>query len=180
MDNRIVSDKNKLGVLKVGKDEFVTFYPSRDAERSRRFIDEVDAYVDLWMNLCELNYLTSDLEDSWACGRALWEHLRNESPAFDEDEDGELILSEDWLHFKAGDISNEDLWHWFEQTFEACIREWLAGNTHIMAPKTQKGIKRAQESIKRMESEVLSMYRDELSAELHNSIDVQVMQDAKP
>ncbi|MBE0468051.1 MAG: hypothetical protein IBX55_00785 [Methyloprofundus sp.] len=114
MENQAELDKNKLGVLKVDKGELVTFYPSKHADRSKRFLDEVDAYVDLWMNLCKLNYFTSDLEDNWACGRALWRYLKNDSPTFDDSEDGEMILGENWLHFKAGDGSNEDLWHWFE------------------------------------------------------------------
>lgn len=32
---------------------------------------------------------------------------------FDEDEEGRLLIAEDWLHFEKG-TEREDIWHWFD------------------------------------------------------------------
>lgn len=42
----------------------------------------------------------------------LWEELKD--VAFDEDEDGRLVLVERWLHFPAG-TWNEEIWRWMDE-----------------------------------------------------------------
>lgn len=42
----------------------------------------------------------------------MWDEFAN--IAFDEDEDGRLVLSEPWLCFPAG-TEREEIWHWFDQ-----------------------------------------------------------------
>lgn len=41
-----------------------------------------------------------------------WDDL--EDVPFSENENGELILEEDWLYFDAG-TTREDIWHWFDK-----------------------------------------------------------------
>ena len=48
----------------------------------------------------------------------LWAEL--EDIPFDEDEDGRLILSEDWLHFPKG-TWNEEIWKWFDQRYSGGV-----------------------------------------------------------
>ena len=51
----------------------------------------------------------------------LWEEL--EDVPFDEDEYKDLILSEDWYHFKAG-TEREEIWKWFDQKHSKGVA-WL-------------------------------------------------------
>lgn len=44
----------------------------------------------------------------------LWRELGG--VPFDEDEDGRLVLSEEWLHFPAG-TWNEEIWKWFDSRY---------------------------------------------------------------
>ena len=44
----------------------------------------------------------------------LWDDFAN--VAFDEDDDGRLILSEQWRCFEAG-TQREDIWHWFDERY---------------------------------------------------------------
>ena len=41
-----------------------------------------------------------------------WNEL--EDVLFDEIEDGELIIAEDWFLFNKG-CNREDIWHWFDE-----------------------------------------------------------------
>lgn len=44
----------------------------------------------------------------------LWKLL--EDKPFDEDEDGRLVLCEDWFGFPAG-TDREEIWHWFDENY---------------------------------------------------------------
>ena len=37
-----------------------------------------------------------------------------ENILFDELENGELVISKDWLHFEKG-TEREEIWHWFDE-----------------------------------------------------------------
>lgn len=52
---------------------------------------------------------------------ALWEKL--EDILFDENSNGELILSEGWYLFPQG-TSRDEIWHWFDQHHSKGIA-WL-------------------------------------------------------
>lgn len=57
----------------------------------------------------EMNNKLNDLflEDKW---------YELEQIPFDENEEEELILSEDWFIFKKG-TEREDIWHWFDRRY---------------------------------------------------------------
>ena len=52
---------------------------------------------------------------------ALWEKL--EDILFDENSNGELILSESWYLFPQG-TSRDEIWHWFDQRHSKGVA-WL-------------------------------------------------------
>jgi hypothetical protein len=51
----------------------------------------------------------------------LWDELTN--IPFDEDEDGELVLAEDWNGFEKG-ADRESIWHWFDERHSKGVA-WL-------------------------------------------------------
>ena len=52
----------------------------------------------------------------------IWEEL--EDVPFDENEDGELILADDWYIFKKG-TTREDVWHSLEELYGVAIGDLL-------------------------------------------------------
>lgn len=51
----------------------------------------------------------------------MWDSLAD--VPFDENENGELVIAEDWEHFHKGD-SQEDIWHWFDERHSKGVA-WL-------------------------------------------------------
>ena len=51
----------------------------------------------------------------------IWDEL--EDVLFDEDDDGELILADDWYLFAKG-TTRTDIWHWFDDRHSKGIA-WL-------------------------------------------------------
>ncbi len=54
--------------------------------------------------------------------RDLWNALGNIN--VHEDEDGALVTEQQFLHFPPG-TDREDIWHWFEETFDIVLGEWI-------------------------------------------------------
>lgn len=54
----------------------------------------------------------------------LWDELGD--VPFDENESGELILAEDWYHFKAG-TERDEIWHWFDKLYSYGVYSLLYG-----------------------------------------------------
>ena len=52
----------------------------------------------------------------------IWQEL--EDVLFDENEDGELILADDWYIFKKG-TTREDIWHYLEDFYGVVIGDLL-------------------------------------------------------
>ncbi|MFY0521063.1 hypothetical protein ACOMCU_25045 [Lysinibacillus sp. UGB7] len=47
-----------------------------------------------------------------------------ENIPFDENEGGEMVISEKWLHFNVG-TSREAIWHWFDQSYSKGVHYLL-------------------------------------------------------
>ncbi len=51
----------------------------------------------------------------------IWDEL--EDVLFDEDDNGELVLADNWYLFSKG-TSREDIWHWFDERHSKGVA-WL-------------------------------------------------------
>ncbi len=114
-----------FGVEQREEDNFCTFYPENLADEAQGFTTEKDAYIDLWTTMQRLGYGSDRLEDKEKCAKAIWMDLTD--IPFREDEDSEFMLDQDWLGFKSGEVSNEDIWGWMEESFDISVGEWLNG-----------------------------------------------------
>lgn len=104
-------------------EEYLADYPTRTIFDFAKYIQYCfvktieDGYV------CEFDgveYLVLDdetIED-------LWKELGD--VPFDEEENGELILAEDWFIFDKG-TEREDIWHWFDDHHSQGVG-WLLTN----------------------------------------------------
>jgi len=70
------------------------------------------------LRVCTQEEIDSQLETQWN---------ELEDVCFDEDSDGELILSEDWYHFPKGTI-REEIWHWFDDRHSKGVAWLLYGD----------------------------------------------------
>lgn len=107
------------------EDNFCTFYPENLTDEAQGFTTEKDAYIDLWTTMERLNYFSDRLEDKEKCAKAIWMDLAD--VPFREDENSEYMLDQDWLGFKSGEVSREDIWGWMEESFDVSIGAWING-----------------------------------------------------
>ena len=59
--------------------------------------------------------------------KELWEEL-SDIP-FEEDEDGWLLLENDWFVFKAG-TEREEIWYWFDERYSKGVHALMFPSTH--------------------------------------------------
>lgn len=63
----------------------------------------------------------------------MWQAL--DDVPFDEQANGELILSEEWLSFDEG-TTRDDIWHWFDKNYSKGVYELLYGSKEALADCT--------------------------------------------
>lgn len=65
----------------------------------------------------------------------LWDLL--EDVPFDEDEEGRLVLAEDWFGFTKG-IDRETIWYWFDENYSSGLASLMYGEKENLTMKNYK------------------------------------------
>lgn len=98
----------------MSKEEYDLYIELSQKGEDRLFEAILRKYVDSYISLND-----KKIEGHW---------MELENITFDENADGELVISENWLHFGKG-TSREDIWHWFDQNHSKGVHYLL--NTEI-------------------------------------------------
>ena len=113
----IISDKYALCDEVIGRCAFRKDWEAKDANSYEA--SDVKVFVDQWFDRTKEFEMERAKEDNLNKARQLWDELAD-VPIDPETE----CIESDWKQFPAG-THREEIWHWFEDTFDVSVAEDL-------------------------------------------------------